>query len=104
MAFEAYEPALKLGIDSFLQHGKQESLTDLAPYLCEGYARTREESPLDWPEASDVVAAACGAFTIGADLRFQDGLLIAARARLGGNNPVGPFASPHVGNLVHWNC
>lgn len=57
LEFEAYEPALKLGINVFLDgHGR--SFDELREQLIEAYERTRGDSPLDWNQASVVAEAA----------------------------------------------
>lgn len=55
--FDAYEPALKLGINVFLDgHGR--GFDELRGQLAEAYDRTRGNSPLDWDEASAAAEAA----------------------------------------------
>ncbi len=55
--FRDYEPALKLGINVFLDgHGR--TFDELREQLSEAYDRTRGDSPLDWNEASPAAEAA----------------------------------------------
>ncbi|MGH8086398.1 MAG: hypothetical protein ACREPV_14175 [Lysobacter sp.] len=55
--FVDYEPALKLGINVFLDgHGR--TFDELREQLAEPYERTRGNSPLDWNEASAAAEAA----------------------------------------------
>lgn len=57
LAYEDYEPALKLGINVFL-HGHGSSLEEQDDELSDAYYRTRGNSPLDWNEARPAAAAA----------------------------------------------
>lgn len=55
--FADYEPALKLGINVFLDgHGR--TFDELRGPLAEAYERTRGNSPLDWSEAAPAAEAA----------------------------------------------
>jgi len=57
LQFADYEPALKLGINVFLDgHGR--TFDELREQLVEAYERTRGNSPLDWNEASAAAEAA----------------------------------------------
>lgn len=57
LAYEDYEPALKLGINMFL-HGNGPSFDEQEDELADAYYRTRGNSPLDWNEARPAAAAA----------------------------------------------
>lgn len=57
LEYAAYEPALKLGINVFLDgHGR--TFSELRDQLAEAYERTRGTSPLDWNEAAPAAEAA----------------------------------------------
>jgi len=57
LEFADYEPALKLGINVFLDgHGR--TFDELRGQLAEAYERTRGNSPLEWNEAAAAAEAA----------------------------------------------
>lgn len=52
--FNDYAPAIKLALDAYIR-SRGRTLQSMQPELQERYARVRESSRLEWPQASAVV-------------------------------------------------